>query len=216
MGIDEVDAEVVAFEDLVNGLAAGRYDMIAAGLFITPDRAEQVAFADPDFCAATAFAVPEGNPDGLRDLSSLVDAEVTVGVVSGAVEEGYAEAVGVPEDRVRPYPTAGDAFDDLAAGRVDAVALTAVTIRQHVAALDGFETTDGFVPVIDGEEQLGCGAFAFAPEDEAFRDEFNAVLVEMREGDEILPVIERFGFTRAEVDSAKGVTVEDLTGAATP
>lgn len=36
----------------------------------------------------------------------------------------------------------------------------------------------------------------------------------MRENDEILPIIEEFGFTAAETDQAKGITVEDLVGEA--
>ena len=70
---------------------------------------------------------------------------------------------------------------------------------------------DGTV-MIDGEEQLGCGAFAFRPDDQALRDQFNDVLVEMKANDEILPIIEPFGFTSAEVDAAKDVTVGDLAG----
>jgi polar amino acid transport system substrate-binding protein len=81
-----------------------------------------------------------------------------------------------------------------------------------VADLDGFEDTEGFVPVVDGEEQLGCGAFAFPQGEEELRDRFNEVIAEMQADDEILPVIEEFGFTEAEVEAAVGVTVEDLTG----
>ncbi|HEX2178841.1 MAG TPA: hypothetical protein VHL54_04870, partial [Actinomycetota bacterium] len=69
-----------------------------------------------------------------------------------------------------------------------------------------------FVPVVNGEEQLGCGGFVFRFEDKEFRDAFNEELVEMREADEILPLIEEFGFTQAETEAAKGVTVEDLIG----
>ena len=105
-----------------------------------------------------------------------------------------------------------DLFDALSAGRVDAATLTAITVREQVEDLDGYEATEGFVPVIDGEDQLGCGGFAFHRDDADFRDEFNEVLDEMKANDEILPIIEPFGFTRAEVDAAKEITVEDLAG----
>lgn len=212
MGIDDVDFQVVDFGSLINGLNAGRFDMIAAGMFINPERAEQVAFADPDYCATTAFAVPEGNPEGLTDFQSVVDTGASLGVLAGAVEEGYALDSGVPEGQITAFQTTPDLFDALTAGRVDAVALTAITVREQVADLDGYEATDGFVPVIDGEEQLGCGAFAFRYENEPFRDAFNEILVEMKQNDEILPIIEEFGFTEAEVEAAKDVTVEDLAG----
>src|SRR3546814_6519256 len=53
MGITEVDFEVSDFGALINGINAGRFDVIAAGMFINPERAQQVAFADPDYCATT-------------------------------------------------------------------------------------------------------------------------------------------------------------------
>src|SRR3546814_10610186 len=86
MGITEVDFEVSDFGALINGINAGRFDVIAAGMFINPERAQQVAFADPDYCATTGFAVPEGNPDGLADFQSVIDTGVTIGVLRGAVE----------------------------------------------------------------------------------------------------------------------------------
>lgn len=212
LGIEEIEFEVLDFGALINGLNAGRVDVIAAGMFITPDRAEQVSFADPDYCATTAFAVPEGNPEELSDFQSIIDTGVTLGVLAGAVEEGYALDSGVPEGQVSTFQTTPDVFDALDAGRIDAVALTAITVRAQVADLEGFEATEGFVPVIDGEEQLGCGGFAFRYENEDFRNEFNDVLTEMKANDEILPLIEEFGFTQAEVDAAADVTVEDLIG----
>jgi polar amino acid transport system substrate-binding protein len=212
LGIDDVDFEVVEFGALINGLNAGRFDMMAAGMFINPERASQVAFTDPDYCATTAFAVPAGNPENLTDFQSVIDTEVTLGVMSGAVEEDYAIESGVPEDRISAFQTTPDVFDALSAGRVQAVALTAITVREQVADLDGFEATEGFVPVIDGEEKLGCGAFAFRQDDTEFRNAFNDELNEMKQNDEILPIIERFGFTEAEVNAAKDVTVDQLAG----
>jgi polar amino acid transport system substrate-binding protein len=212
LGIEDVDYVVTDFGALINGLNAGRMDVTAAGMFINEERAEQVRFADPDYCATTAFAVPEGNPDDLSDFESVADAGADLGVLAGAVEEGYASDLGVPDGQISSFQTTPDLFDALQAGRIDAVALTAITVREQVEDLDGYEATEDFIPEIDGEEQLGCGAFAFRPEDEDLRDAFNDVLNEMKENDEILPIIEEFGFTESEVEAAKGVTVEDLVG----
>lgn len=213
MGITEVDSVVVEFGALINGLRAGRYDMIAAGMFITEERASQALFTDPDYCATTAFAVPQGNPEQITDFASVVaNDDVTLGVVTGAVELGYAEAAGVPADRLSKFDGTADVVDALRAGRIDAFALTAVTVREQVRTMPGFEATEGFVPVVNGEEQLGCGGFVFRFQDKEFRDAFNEELVSMREADEILPLIEEYGFTNAETEAAKGVTVEDLIG----
>ncbi len=214
LGIDDVEYVPLEFGALVNGLNAGRLDVIAAGMFINPERAENVLFTDPDYCATTAFAVPEVNPDDLNDFESVIDSGITLGVLGGAVEGDYAIDSGVPESQVQTVDGTPNLFDSLDAGRVDAVALTAITVREQVADLDGFEATEGFVPVIDGEEQLGCGAFGFRYEDQALRDAFNEEINSMKENDEILPIIEQFGFTDAEVEAAVDVTAGDLAGGA--
>ncbi|HEV2768510.1 MAG TPA: ectoine/hydroxyectoine ABC transporter substrate-binding protein EhuB [Acidimicrobiales bacterium] len=210
LGVPELRGTVVDFGGLIGGLNAGRYDMIAAGMFINPERAAQVSFTDPDYCGTTAFAVAEGNPLGLTDFESVTESEARLGVMNGAVEDEYAVDSGVSDSQISRFSSTPDLFDALRAGRIDAVALTEVTVQEQVKDLPGFEATEGFVPVIDGEEQLGCGGYAFRKENQELRDRFNEVLNEMKQNDEILPIIEQFGFSEASVEKAKETTVEDL------
>jgi len=212
MGYDNVDFVVADFGALIAGLNADRFDVIAAGMFITPERAEEVLFTDPDYCAFQSFGVPEGNPDAITDFASVADAGVTLGILTGAVEEDYALDAGVDAGQIDAYETVPDLFDALEAGRIEALGLTSVTVEYNLQDVSGYESTEPFIPTIDGEEQQGCGAFAFRSDDQDLRDEFNDILNEMKENDEILPIVEEFGFTAAEIDAAKGVTVEDLAG----
>ena len=100
LGIENVDAQVVEFGQLIGGLQAGQFDMIAAGMYITPDRAQQILFSDPDYCVREALAVEEGNPHGLSDYQSVVDnPDVTIAVATGTVELDYAQDAGVPRTR---------------------------------------------------------------------------------------------------------------------
>jgi polar amino acid transport system substrate-binding protein len=217
LGIPEIRTVVVDFGALIPGLAAGRFDMIAAGMYITPERAEQVLFSDPDYCGTQAFAVAAGNPLGIQTFDDIAEnPNAVVGVMGGAVEEGYAEEAGVPEDRMTVFDTVPNLFEGLRDGRIDAVALTSITVNWQVKLLGdpSIEATEGFVPVIDGEELFACGAYGFRPENQAFRDAFNEELNEMKQNDEILPIVEPFGFTAADINKAKGVTVEDLIGEA--
>lgn len=133
LGIESVEGRVVEFGALINGLVAGQFDMIAAGMFINPERAQQILFSDPDYCATTALAVREGNPLGLTDFESVAaNPDARLGVLDGAVEEGYATAAGVQESQIQEFANTADLFDGLIAGRVDAVALTSITVREQV------------------------------------------------------------------------------------
>jgi polar amino acid transport system substrate-binding protein len=212
LGIDEIEAEIVDFGALIGGLQAGQFDMIAAGMYINADRAEQILFSDPDYCVGEAFAVPEGNPDGLSDFSSVVDnPDITIAILSGAVEEGYAEIAGIPDDQIELFSDVNAQYDALEAGRVDAVTGTSLTIITQVEDIEGFEATESFFPLDeDGEEILGCGGFGFRNDDQELRDAFNDELNRLQDEGELLPVIADFGFAEEDIERAQELTVEDL------
>jgi polar amino acid transport system substrate-binding protein len=212
LGIDEIRAEVVDFGSLIGGLQAGQFDMIAAGMYINAERAEQILFSDPDYCVGEAFAVEEGNPLGLTDFRSVAETpEATIAVLSGAVEEGYAETAGVPDEQIELFNDVNAQYDALQAGRVDAVTGTTLTVRNQADSREGIEVTDSFFPLDeDGEEILGCGGFGFRNSDQEFRDAFNDALNELQEQGELLPIITEFGFAAEDVERAQNLTVEDL------
>jgi polar amino acid transport system substrate-binding protein len=213
LGIGEIDAQIVDFGSLIPGLQAGQFDMIAAGMYITAERAEQILFTDPDYCVGEAFAVEEGNPLGLTDFRSVAETpEATIAVLSGAVEEGYAATAGVPEEQIELFTDVNAQYDALQAGRVDAVTGTVLTIKNQVEDREGFEVTESFFPLDeDGEEILGCGGFGFREDNQALRDAFNEELNRLQEEGELLPIIAGFGFAEEDIRRAQDLTVEDLT-----
>ena len=213
MGVEEVEGVLTEFGSLVPGLRAGRFDLIAAGMYITPSRCEQIDFSEPSYCIGEAFIVKAGNP---LDLHSYEDAAqhptARIGVVAGAVELNYARSVGIPEDRVAIFPDAASAVEGLQAGRIDAYAGTSTTVENFLTVAGdgaGIERADPFTdPVIDGKRVRGCGAFGFRKEDLAFRDEFNRHLKAVVGSPEHLSLIKKFGFS--ESDLPTGMTTDLL------
>ncbi len=169
LGIADIQAQVVDFGALIGGLQAGQFDMIAAGMYINAERAQQILFSDPDYCVGEAFAVPEGNPKNVTDYQSVVDnPDVTIAILSGGVEEGYAETAGVPDSQIQLFGDVNQQYEALAQGRVDAVTGTSLTVQNQVESRDGFEATESFFPLDEnGEEILGCGGFGFRNENQA-------------------------------------------------
>lgn len=212
LGIGEIRAEVVSFGALIGSLQAGKFDMIAAGMFITPERAAQISFSDPDYCIGQAFGVREGNPHGLEDFRSVVeDPDVTIAVLAGGVEEGYALRAGVLPEQIEVFTDLDAQYEALVDGRVDAITGTSPSVRRKVEELDGFVATESFLPVDEnGDRVLACGAFGFRREDEAFRDAFNEALDRLQAAGHIEPLITQFGFAPEDVRRAEGLTVEDV------
>lgn len=213
LGIVEVDAQVVEFGQLIGGLQAGQFDMIAAGMYITPARAEQILFSDPDYCVQESLAVAEGNPHNLSDYQSIVDnPDVTVAIATGTVELEYAQDAGVPEDQIQLFGEIDAMYRALEAGEVDAVTGTLATVRTQAAARAGIEALPGFFPVDDeGNEVLPCGGYGFRQADQDFRDAFNDVLNQLREDGTTIEIITAYEeFTEEDVELANSLTLEDF------
>lgn len=211
LGIDNMDARVVEFGALIGGLQAGNFDMIAAGMYINADRAEQILFTDPDYCILESMLVPEGNPEGLTNYNSVAGTGLKLAVASGTVNVDYAVDAGLDDDQIVEFAGIEDQYDAIAAGRVDAVSGTILTVQQHADVMDGFEALPPFPALdADGNEILGCGGFGFL--DQELRDEFNRVLNEKQDTGEVQAIVEeQFGVPGIADDAAK-LTVADLTG----
>ena len=212
LGIPEMEGVLTEFGSLIPGLKAGRFDLIAAGMYITPERCRQVAFSRPTYGIGEAFAVAEGNPLDLHSYADVAaSSEATLGVVAGTVERGYARETGVPDDRVVLFPDAPSALDGVASGRVDAFAGTSLTVGDLLSKRrsGGLERAEPFTdPVVDGRTVRGYGAFVVRPEDEELLAALNAQLEAFLGTPEHLALVSPFGFGE---DTLPGeVTAEEL------
>jgi polar amino acid transport system substrate-binding protein len=196
LGIDDVRSKQVDFDGLIPGLAAKRFDVVAAGMFITPERCGQAAFSDPMYCAPNAFLVPPGNPKQISDFDSVAETGIKLGVLGGAVEGIYAEDSGVKSSNIIEVPSTRDGLLQLEQGRLGAFGLTIITLRDILKKNPDtdVELTEPFTPVVQGKEQLGCGAAVFRKSDTDLREAFNRELAKLKQSGELLKIIEPFGF----------------------
>lgn len=197
MGINEIEAQQVDFDGLIPGLNARQFDVVSAGMFITSERCQQAAFSIPDYLAPTAFLVPTGNPQQVTRFEDIIEKQLGVAVLSGAVEGGYAEDSGVPANMIQ---TLGDQVGLLQAvlnGRVYAAALTNISLNRLVEDNPDaqVEVTEGFNPVINGAEVISAGGFVFRNGDNNLRMAFNEELRRIQQSGAWLDAAGPFGFT---------------------
>lgn len=213
MGVDEMEGVLTEFGSLIPGLQAKRFDIIAAGMYVTPERCQQVAFSDPTYGVGQSFLVKQGNPKNLHSYEDIVkNPDARLGVVVGAIEAEYASKSKVPAGQMVVFPDAVSALSGVQAGRADAYAATALTVNDlmgKTSASSGLEKAEPFQdPVIDGKDVRGYGAYAFRAEDKAFADAFNAELAKFIGTQEHQKLVAPFGFTAQELP--KGVTAAQL------
>ncbi|GAA2580546.1 ectoine/hydroxyectoine ABC transporter substrate-binding protein EhuB [Actinomadura fulvescens] len=201
LGINEVRGVQVDFNGLIPAVQARRFDAIAAGMFINPDRCSKIIFADPEYIAKTAFMVPKGNPKGLKNFDDAIKQKVRVGVMKGAAEADYAAKLGVAKGNIKPFPDGPGAFDGLRAGRCDCIALTRISLMDLLSKHknDPFEVTPAFDVIINGKEQSGAGGFGFRKADTDLVQAFNGKLAELKKSGRLLQILQPFGFSQAEM-----------------
>ena len=202
MGAEEVEAVITEFGSLIPGLNAGRFDLIAAGMFLTPERCEQITFSEPTYGIGQAFLIQEGNPKSINNYEDVAaNSDVTLAVMAGAVEGDYAQRSGVSMGQLMVVPDKAAGAAAVEAGRADAFALTSLAIGEIVEARGtdaGVAKTEAF-SMIAGENVKGHGGFGFRNEDAEFVEEFNQQLAEFIGTDEHLAMVEPFGFAKDEL-----------------
>jgi polar amino acid transport system substrate-binding protein len=111
----EVEFRNVAWDGIFAGLAAGEYDAVISSVTITPEREEQYDFSDPYINAGQIVVVRmESDITGPDDLAGhVVGAQIST---TGAFAVQQMEGAELSE-----YDEVGLAFEDLVAGRIDAV-----------------------------------------------------------------------------------------------
>lgn len=194
LGIKQVDGVLTEFGSLIPGLKAGRFDIIAAGMFINPKRCAEINFSEPSYGIGAAMLVPKGNPKKVKDFSTFKDnSDLKLAVMAGAVEGGEAKDAGVSQAQLVVLPDQSSLVAAVQSGRADAAALTALSIADMAKKADGVESTKPFGEV-NGKSVKGHGAFGFRKEDTDLQEAFNAELKKFIGSPEHIALVEPFGF----------------------
>ncbi|AXF57604.1 ectoine/hydroxyectoine ABC transporter substrate-binding protein EhuB [Salicibibacter kimchii] len=212
MGVEDVEATVTEFGNLIPSLNAGNYDVVTAGMDVQPERCENGSFGDVEYSYGEGMAVQSGNPMDLHSYEDIVEQDATVSVMSGANQLDMFEALGIDEDNIQYSDDIPGNIAALEAGDVDATVMTGATMNAAMdnADTDAIEQPENFTdPVIDGEEQVAYGAAVFRDDDEELREAYNESLQELKDSGEIAEIIAEFDFDEENVVTDE-VTTEEL------
>ncbi|MGW2951181.1 ectoine/hydroxyectoine ABC transporter substrate-binding protein EhuB [Streptomyces eurythermus] len=199
LGVERVQPVPTEFGSLIPGLNAQQFDVVAAGMYVTPDRCEQVIFADPDYQMPDAFIVPKGNPLELRTYADALRRHAKIATGTGYAQIQHAVEAGFKENDLVIVPDQVAGLNAVESGRVDLFAATAVTARMVARRSAKAESTKPFVALVDGRPKADGGAFAFRPTETRLRDAFNTELHKLRRSGELYRIVRPFGFTKAEM-----------------
>lgn len=126
------------FDDLIPALRAGRIDLIAAGMFVTPQRARQVRFTRPTLRVRPGWLALSGRsglPTALAEVVARDD--LRVAVLQGSVELADLRGLGLPDARMVTVPDATSGRAAVLSGAADLLALSWPSVAAMAAASGG-------------------------------------------------------------------------------
>lgn len=197
LGIDEVEGQLSDFSNLIPGLNAGKFDVVTAGMAITPDRCENVAFGEPEIQYGEGLIVTTDNPENLYSYEDIANnPDIKVAVMSGATEIDFLLREGVDDSQIMRVPDIPASFSAVESGRAHATTGTEMTIKMALesANSDKLEFVENFEqPDIEGVPSFG--AAAFRTDNDELREAYNEELAKLKEEGKIAELIEPSGFS---------------------
>jgi polar amino acid transport system substrate-binding protein len=198
IGVTQIEYHLTTFSELLPGVEAGRWDMNVP-LFVTPERANRVAFSSPVWAIGDGFLVRAGNPKALNSYALLAGChDARLGIIAGQVQRESAQASGVSDDQIVIFEQQTDAIEALRSGMIDAYASTALGNRIVAERIGG----SMLQAVAHEPEGKGApvGAFSF---NRSNGDLLNAVNSQLRlylGSADHRARMARFGLTDKEID----------------
>ena len=181
----ELEIADVDFDSIIPGVQEGKYDMGMAGMTVTDERLEKVAFSDT---YAKGVQVVIVKADG--KIKSLDDVEgKKVGVQQGTTGDIYAsdtvENGGYGEENVTKYANGALAVEALKAGKVDCVIIDNEPAKAYVKANEG-------LAILDTEYANEDYAICFAKENTELQKKVNDALKELIADGSVQKIVDKY------------------------
>jgi arginine/ornithine transport system substrate-binding protein len=173
----EIQAEcefvIQAWDGMIPGLVARKYDAIMSSMSITPERAERVLFSDPYYITPGGWFARNDFDTDVTDMEAMKGK--VVGVQRGTTMDTYVTENMAGIVTIKRYTTADDMVLDLEGRRLDVVFVDYPVGEQTILSKDGFKEVGE--PVKLGE---GVGV-AMRQRDKDLAEQVNAALKKLKE-----------------------------------
>ncbi|SAI69577.1 extracellular substrate-binding protein [Bordetella ansorpii] len=199
IGVTQVDFVITEFGALIPGMSAGRFDMVASGIAITPERCKVVIFSEPDLAVGDSLIVKKGNPLKIHSYDDIkANPKIRLTGGRGTLNSKNALDAGVPASQLTYLGDAQAMLSAILADRVDAATLSAPSVAGLLQdpRLQGVERAAPFTGLVrDGVPSMMYTAIAFRAEDTALRDAYNKQLAALKADGTVDKLRAKYGFT---------------------
>ena len=178
MKLEIVDTK---FDAIIPGVQSGKYDMGMAGMTVTPEREESVAFSDSYATGIQSIIVKEDSDiKSVDDLSSSSKIGVQLGTTGDIKAKDDFGA-----DAVAEMDKGADAVQALIAGKVDCVIIDNEPAKAFVKANEGLK-------ILDTAYAQEDYAICFAKDNTELKDKVNAALKELIADGTVQKIVDKY------------------------
>ncbi len=177
----ELVIEQIAFDSVLPGVQAGKYDCGVSGITVTEERKENVLFSDVYYVAAQAIVVKADSA-----IASKADlAGKKISAQSGTTAESYClEEYGA--DNVKLFEANADAKTALTSGTVDAWVVDDLTAKKMCEG-------DSSVKILNEKMTEEPYAFAFAFGSETLVEAINPIIKDLIANGTMAEIFAKYG-----------------------
>ena len=181
MKLEVVD---IAFDSIVSGVQAGKYDMGMAGMTVNEERLEKVNFSDSYATGIQVVIVKEGGK--VKSLDDMAADGVVIGTQSGTTGFTYASG-DFGDEKVKGFTKTTDAVAALINGQVDCVMLDNEPAKALVAA-----NPDAGLSILDTAYTVEDYAIAINKQNTDLLNQVNTALAELKADGTLQGIIDKY------------------------
>ena len=181
---DKLEVVDIAFDSIVSGVQAGKYDMGMAGMTVNEERLEQVNFSDSYSTGIQVVIVKEGGK--VQSLDDMGAEGVIIGTQSGTTGFTYASS-DFGDEKVKGFTKTTDAVAALINGQVDCVMLDNEPAKALVAA-----NPDAGLSILDTAYTVEDYAIAINKDNNDLLTKVNAALAELKADGTLQGIIDKY------------------------
>ncbi|KXO11984.1 transporter substrate-binding domain-containing protein [Marinobacter excellens] len=175
---------IQAWDGMIPGLLARKFDLIMSSMSITPERAERVLFSEPYYITPGGWFGPESFNTDVTDMDAMKGKNI--GVQRGTTMDTYVTENMGGVVSIKRYTTAEDMVLDLEGQRLDAVFVDYPVGEQTILNREGYKEVGESVKLGDG---VGV---AMRKRDTQLAEDINAALRKLKEDGTYDAIMEKY------------------------
>ena len=186
-GITKAESFQSDFAGMVPGLQSSQFDICVAGLLVTEERCEVMAYGPATNVLVYSFGVPVGNPRNLSAVADLLGTDGIVACEAATTQERIIREI-LPENQILTVSGRQDGVDAVRIGRADAYIAPDTNLKQVIES--GGDPLDITGPLTDMPLIGAC--LTLRQEDQDFADQLKMDFAELQASGEYARILASF------------------------